>query len=117
MAPSINALHAAATCLLLFFATLPRPVCPFAVPPAFSCNQLARSSFSRISRLPARRVDDDDEIAAQKDTEKRKPDRLFSHDDWVEYRSSERKMNDLEDLMLPFVAVFVLYFCFVAVVI
>lgn len=120
---TLSTLFARSTVIVpLLLVTLLHPVRSFTVRPKSSNKHLGRAYFStRVSPLSLR-VDDDDETAKTtlpraKEEGERKPERLFDHNDWVEFRSADRKMNDMEDLMLPFVAAFVVYFFFVAVVI
>lgn len=40
---------------------------------------------------------------------------LYDHDDWVEYRKPDRRLNDTFDFAFPAFAAFVLWFCYAAV--
>ena len=40
---------------------------------------------------------------------------LFDHDDWVKYRSPERRMNDAFDVSFPLLAAFVVFLLGVAI--
>ena len=40
---------------------------------------------------------------------------LFDHDDWAEYRSPNRRLDDTFDFMFPMIAAFVFYFLWAAI--
>ena len=40
---------------------------------------------------------------------------LFDHDDWAEYRSPNRRLDDTFDFMFPMIAAFVIYFLWAAI--
>lgn len=98
--------------LLLFSAA-----CSFTIGPASNrITMIKKTQYSRLSPLSVH-LDDEEYLKKLQDEDPRTEERLFDHDDWVEFRSEDRKMDDIEDLMLPFVAALVLYVCFVAFVI
>ena len=46
----------------------------------------------------------------------REKEQLYDHDDWVQHRSPERRMDETFDFMFPLLASGVLYFCYAAIV-
>lgn len=87
-------------------------------PAAAASSAADRTHKLQRSLLSASRTDDDDhdDDWAPEGSRDDDPKRLFSHDDWTEYRT-ERRMSDLQDVLLPMLAALVAYLFWVAMVI
>lgn len=103
--------------LLLLLVCLAHESCSFPVRPLITKHQIMIKKDSRSGPLLVHRDNNDDEGLTRPKEPDRQPEKLYNHDDWVEFRSEERKMNEIQDMMLPLVAMVVLYTCFVAIVI
>lgn len=81
-------------------------------------NQNNRAILNeRCTPLFAHLDDDDDFPTKRSKEEERKVEKLFDHDDWVQFRSQEKKMDILQDVTLPMLVLVVLYAWFVAIAI